>query len=144
MRQYHDIVAEWSKAPDLGSGLRWRRFKSCRCHRFIFVNMCDKSFSDFSVSVPTYSPMCENLAIWLCDDKAMRCWLKRATPTLQYMYTVQLIHIQSTVQYDSVLLSLFRQKQMICHTGTRKYKIPIFHLIIITSLLCSFLLSNAH
>ena len=28
----YDIVAEWSKAPDLGSGLCWRRFKSCRCH----------------------------------------------------------------------------------------------------------------
>ena len=30
---YHDdILAEWSKAPDLGSGLSWRRFESCRCH----------------------------------------------------------------------------------------------------------------
>ena len=33
---YHDIVAEWSKAPDLGSGLSWRRFKSCRCQTFFF------------------------------------------------------------------------------------------------------------
>ena len=28
----HDIVAEWSKALHLGCSLRWRRFKSCRCH----------------------------------------------------------------------------------------------------------------
>ena len=34
---YHDIVAEWSKAPDLGSGLSWRRFKSCRCHVFFLL-----------------------------------------------------------------------------------------------------------
>ena len=25
-------MAEWSKAPDLGSGLCWRWFKCCRCH----------------------------------------------------------------------------------------------------------------
>lgn len=34
---YHDIVAEWSKAPDLGSGLSWRRFKSCRCHFLLYL-----------------------------------------------------------------------------------------------------------
>ena len=28
----NDTVAEWSKAPDLGSGLRWRGFESHRCH----------------------------------------------------------------------------------------------------------------
>ena len=33
-----DIVAEWSKAPDLGSGLRWRRFESCRCHFCLVEN----------------------------------------------------------------------------------------------------------
>ena len=27
-----DVVAEWSKAVDLGSILSWRRFESCRHH----------------------------------------------------------------------------------------------------------------
>ena len=34
----HDIVAEWSKALDLGSSLRWRGFKSHRCQ--IYASQC--------------------------------------------------------------------------------------------------------
>ena len=33
-----DSLAEWSKAPDLGSGPRGRGFKSHSCHVFYFCN----------------------------------------------------------------------------------------------------------
>ncbi len=36
-----DVVAEWSKALDLGSNLRWRGFKSHRHHNFDkFIQIC--------------------------------------------------------------------------------------------------------
>ena len=38
-----DAVAEWSKAPDLGSGLSWRGFKSRRRHTlFLFCQIGER------------------------------------------------------------------------------------------------------
>ena len=57
-----DIVAERSKAPDLGSGLSWRRFKSCRCHFFFYTSTASHGLCRFMACV-----------VWSISERVFAC-----------------------------------------------------------------------
>ncbi len=63
----HDIVAEWSKALHLGCSLRWRRFKSCRCHFFLRVtkSLEYNTHIDFYHSVSEQSSKTTHPPTWM-------------------------------------------------------------------------------
>ena len=50
-----DSLAEWSKAPDLGSGPNGRRFKSHSCHDHTFSNVWPRDLDTLTINLKEYS-----------------------------------------------------------------------------------------